>query len=133
MNGAKRGKPAVILLLGKGIEVNVEAVVGIVGTKPLHIRWLNMDDGIIEVFYDRVCKEPCSPQATFRAVDGAMPLEKFDSAMFHLNPVVPSPKMDASDEIRIYNPVRKALERKEAREYLDPELEKLLALLADCM
>jgi len=136
-NGAQRGKPAIILIVDKGIEVDVDAVVGMVGDKPLYIRWHGTEVGeYIDVHYDLVVRDLCLPQATMTAVGGTFPLGEFDTVLFHLNPALPPLRLKSKktdDEVRVYNPVRKIIEQQEAREYLDPDLEKLLVLLAECM
>jgi len=134
-NGAKRGKPAIILLVNNAVEIDAEPIANSVGT-PLFIRWhKGVAPNSIEVHYDIVGRELGYPQTTLHLIDGELSWEAWHTALFHLNPVVPPSPLHVKPEgeIRIYNPVRRALEQNTAKEYLDPELEKLLALLAECI
>jgi len=134
-NGARKGKPAIILRVSRNIDINVDAIAQIVGDKPLHIRLqCDIAHDTIELYYDLVSQELGAPQAVLQLVDGEITKAQLETALFHLDPVLPAASQKAyNGEMRVYNPVRRMLEKQEAREYLDPELEKLLLTLLACM
>ncbi len=139
-NEAKAGKTAIVLIVNGDITLDTDTVVGMVNGKPLYIRWnAKSINKSIEVYYTKVVMNFDSPYTVIRVLSDPFPLEELASALAALTTLdtsrttatVTAPKKPRKPHVT--NPVKKAIVSGEASEFLDPELEKVLAILAECI
>ena len=135
-NDAKAGKPAIALIVNGDVPVDTEAVVNMVEGRPLYIRWSAKNPiRSVEVHYARVAMNFGEPIASF---NGTFSMEELASTIATLRnqefTFTTIPKLPRKPrKSHVTNPVKKAIVAGTDAEFLNPELEKILALLIECI
>jgi hypothetical protein len=133
-NGARAGKPAIALIINGDITLDTDTIVRMVDGKPLYIRW-NSKNPVksVEVHYAKIALTFSTPHAVIGILN-LPPMEELASVLATLGnetpTSTPTPKPRKS---HITNPVKKAIASGTDSEFFDPELEKFLALLVECI
>ncbi len=139
-NEAKAGKIAIALIVNGDITLDTDTIVGMVAGKPLYIRWNNKSPSrSIEVHYAKVAMNFGKPHSIIDVPNETVPMGELASAMVAVaaldgQEIAPTSTIQKKPrKAHVTNPVKKAIVSGDAHEFLDPELEKFLALLAECI
>ncbi len=144
-NDAKAGKTAIVVVVNGNLAFDTDTVVGMVNGKPLYIRWnAKSANKSVEVYYTKVVMNFDSPYTIISVLSDSFPMGELASALTALTTLdkshtaptltaIPSKKPKKTRKPHVTNPVKKAIVSGEASEFLDPELEQFLALLAECI
>ena len=139
-NSAKIGKPAIALIVNGDVTFDTEEVVNMVEGRPLYIRWAAKNPiRSVEVHYGKVALHFGTPHSVI-SVNGTFPMKELaDSLMTLDHQITTCPDIYTPPAIKkvrkphVVNPVKKSILSGTAADFLDAELEQLLALLIECI